>query len=147
MFSQAISITEQWVSLIFCISSFLPFQMAEILCSLILNYTSFGEWTKTLSHWGLIWLKRFESVTQFIKFYQSGRVLWNMWLLLKCSPVGTGLNGSETNWIRHPADEQLRHVDIFFSNHYNLQSVHFELYEKIDEIIFIQVSRCYHCSK
>ena len=30
---------------------------------------------------------------------------------------------------RHPTDEQLRHVDIYiyFSNYYNLQSVHFEL--------------------
>ena len=28
---------------------------------------------------------------------------------------------------RHPTDEQLGHVDIFFSNYYNLQSVYFEL--------------------
>ena len=28
---------------------------------------------------------------------------------------------------RHPSDEQLGHVDIFFSNYYNLQSVYFEL--------------------
>ena len=27
---------------------------------------------------------------------------------------------------RHPTDEQLGHVDIFFSNYYNLQSVYFE---------------------
>ena len=27
---------------------------------------------------------------------------------------------------RHPTDGQLRHVDIFFSNYYNLQSVHFQ---------------------
>ena len=27
---------------------------------------------------------------------------------------------------RHPTEEQLRHVDIFFSSYYNLQSVHFE---------------------
>ena len=26
----------------------------------------------------------------------------------------------------HPTDEQLRHVDVFFSNYYNLRSVHFE---------------------
>ena len=26
---------------------------------------------------------------------------------------------------RHPTDEQLQHVDIIFSNYYNLQSVHF----------------------
>ena len=29
-------------------------------------------------------------------------------------------------YFRHPTDEQLRHVDILFSNYYNLQSVHFE---------------------
>ena len=28
--------------------------------------------------------------------------------------------------LRHPTDEQLGHVDIFFSNYYNLQSVFFE---------------------
>ena len=28
---------------------------------------------------------------------------------------------------RHPTDERLGHVDIFFSNYYNLQSVYFEL--------------------
>ena len=28
---------------------------------------------------------------------------------------------------RHPTDEQLGHIDIFFSNYYNLQSVYFEL--------------------
>ena len=27
----------------------------------------------------------------------------------------------------HPTDEQLGHVDIFFSTYYNLQSVYFEL--------------------
>ena len=27
----------------------------------------------------------------------------------------------------YPTDEQLGHVDIFFSNYYNLQSVYFEL--------------------
>ena len=26
----------------------------------------------------------------------------------------------------HPTDEQLGHVDIFFSNYYNLESVYFE---------------------
>jgi len=26
----------------------------------------------------------------------------------------------------HPTDEHLRHADIFFSNYYNLQFVHFE---------------------
>ena len=33
---------------------------------------------------------------------------------------------NRTNF-RHPTDEQLLHVDIFFSNYYNLKSVHFEL--------------------
>ena len=27
---------------------------------------------------------------------------------------------------RHPTDEQLGHVDVFFSNYYNLQSVYYE---------------------
>ena len=55
------------------------------------------------------------------------------WLLLKCSAIGIGFNGAETNklWncthFRHPTDEQLGHVDIFFSNYDNLQSVYFEL--------------------
>ena len=42
------------------------------------------------------------------------------WLLLKCSAIG----GTH---FRHPTDEQLGHVDILFSNYYNLQSVYFEL--------------------
>ena len=33
----------------------------------------------------------------------------------------------ELHAFRHPADEQLGHVDIFFSNYYNFQSVYFEL--------------------
>ena len=33
---------------------------------------------------------------------------------------------------RHPTDEQLGHVDIFFSNYYNLQSVYFELIDLIE---------------
>ena len=47
----------------------------------------------------------------------------------ECSATGIGLmepkpilwNGTH---FRHPTDELLRHVDIFFSNYYNLQSVH-----------------------
>ena len=31
--------------------------------------------------------------------------------------------------LRHPTDEQLGHVNIFFSNYYNLQSVYFEMLE------------------
>ena len=30
---------------------------------------------------------------------------------------------------RHPTDEQLGHVNKFFSNYYNLQSVYFEMLE------------------
>ena len=45
--------------------------------------------------------------------------------------MGIVFNGDETNCaifhFRYPTDEQLRQVDIFFSNYYNLQSVHFEL--------------------
>ena len=33
---------------------------------------------------------------------------------------------------RHPTDEQLGHVDTFFSNYYNLQSVYFELNDDND---------------
>ena len=46
------------------------------------------------------------------------------------------LNGAETiilwnsTHFRHPTDEQLGHVDTFFSNYYNLQSVYFELKKK-----------------
>ena len=33
----------------------------------------------------------------------------------------------ELHAFRHPTDEHLGHVDKFFSNYYNLQSVYFEL--------------------
>ena len=33
---------------------------------------------------------------------------------------------------RHPTDEQLGHVDTFFSNYYNLKSVYFELNDDND---------------
>ena len=33
---------------------------------------------------------------------------------------------------RHPTDEQLGQVDIFFSNYYNLRSVYFELAQNAD---------------
>ena len=53
------------------------------------------------------------------------------WLLLKCSAVGIGFNGAETNCgIAHISGIQLMNsynIDLFFSNYYNLQSVHFEL--------------------
>ena len=39
---------------------------------------------------------------------------------------------------RHPTDEQLGHVDIFFNNYYNLQSVYFE-FEYIFSPIFMVV--------
>ena len=52
------------------------------------------------------------------------------WLLLKCSAVGIGFNGAETNCgIAHILGILLMNsynTDIFFSNYYNLQSVHFE---------------------
>ena len=56
------------------------------------------------------------------------------WLLQKCFAIGIAFNGAETNYgiariFRHPTDEQLGHLDIFFSNYYNLQSVYFELNE------------------
>ena len=59
------------------------------------------------------------------------------WLLLKCSAIGIGFDGAENKlWncthFRHPTNEQLRHVDIFFSDFYNLQSVHFELLQAVD---------------
>ena len=37
---------------------------------------------------------------------------------------------------RHPTDEQLGHVDIFFSNYYNLQSVYFEFEYHIELYCF-----------
>ena len=49
---------------------------------------------------------------------------------LKCSAVGIGFNGTETNCgIAHILGILLMNsynTDIFFSNYYNLQSVHFE---------------------
>ena len=42
-------------------------------------------------------------------------IKWSRNQLWNCTPF------------RHPTDEQLGHVDIFFSNYYNLQSVYFEL--------------------
>lgn len=36
------------------LSSFLLFQMVEILCSFVSNYSFFDEWTKALSRWGLL---------------------------------------------------------------------------------------------
>ena len=61
------------------------------------------------------------------------------WLLLKCSAVGIGFNGAETNCgIAHILGILLMkscNTDIFFSNYYNLRSVHFELqlfYEAIE---------------
>ena len=53
-----------------------------------------------------------------------------LWLLLKCSAVGIGFNGAETNCgIAHILGILLMNsynTDIVFSNYYNLQSVHFE---------------------
>ena len=53
------------------------------------------------------------------------------WLLLKCSAVGIGFNGAETNCgIAHISGILLMNsynTDIFFSNYYNLQSVHSEM--------------------
>ena len=40
---------------------------------------------------------------------------------------------------RHPTDEQLRHVDIFFSNHYNLQFAHFECMDAIENYLWIHI--------
>ena len=52
-------------------------------------------------------------------------------ILLKCSAVGMRFNGPETNCgIAHILGILLMNsynTDIFFSNYYNLQSVHFEL--------------------
>ena len=52
------------------------------------------------------------------------------WLLLKCSAVGIGFNGVETNCgITHNLCILLMNsYNIFFSNYYNLQSVHLEWY-------------------
>ena len=50
---------------------------------------------------------------------------------LKCSAVGIGFNGAETNCgIAHILGILLMNIyntDIFFTSYYNLQSVHFEL--------------------
>ena len=53
------------------------------------------------------------------------------WLLLKCSAIGIGFNGAETNCrIEHILGILLMNssnTDIFFSNYYHLQSVRFEM--------------------
>ena len=53
------------------------------------------------------------------------------WLLLKCSAIGIGFNGAETNCrIAHILGIPLMNscnTDIFFSNYYHWQSVRFEL--------------------
>ena len=49
------------------------------------------------------------------------------WLYLKCSRNQL----RNCTHFRHPTDEQLRHVDIFFSNYYNLQSVHVESFSPL----------------
>ena len=64
-----------------------------------------------------------------ILFLESWKPLWVAHP--KCSSIGIRFNGAdwpivELHTFRHPTDEQLRHVDIFFSNYYSLQSVHFE---------------------
>ena len=52
------------------------------------------------------------------------------WLLLKCFAVGIGLNGAETNCgITHILGILLMNsykTAIFFSDYYNLRSVHYE---------------------
>ena len=52
------------------------------------------------------------------------------WLLLKCSAIGIGFNGAETNCgIAHILGMLLMNscnTDRFFSNYYHLQSVRFE---------------------
>ena len=59
------------------------------------------------------------------------------WLLLKCSAIGIGFNGAETNCgiarilgilLMNSWDTQIH----FFSNYYNLQSVYFELQQIIE---------------
>ena len=56
-------------------------------------------------------------------------------ILLKCSAVGMRFNGPETNCgIAHILGILLMNsynTDISFSNYYNLQSVHFELYLRL----------------
>ena len=57
------------------------------------------------------------------------------WLLLKCSAIGIGFNGAETNCrIAHILGILLMNscnTDIFFSTYYHLQSVRFELFHRI----------------
>lgn len=60
------------------LSSFLLFQMVEILCSFVSNYSFFDEWTKALSRWGLISWKRFWVIFA-VTFHSTypGRRPWN----------------------------------------------------------------------
>jgi len=57
-------------------------------------------------------------------------IIWHSNILLKCSAIGIGFNGAETNCgIAHILGILLMNscnTDIFFSNYYHLQSVRFE---------------------
>ena len=68
----------------------------------------------------------------FERFPTKALCLHCGWLLLKCSAIGIGFNGAETNCrIAHILGILLMNscnTDIFFSNYYHLQSVRFELY-------------------
>ena len=53
---------------------------------------------------------------------------------------------------RHPTDEQLGHVDIFFSNYYNLQSVYFKyifalavFYDFKVQTVFMHLEKSSNC--
>ena len=48
---------------------------------------------------------------------------------------------------RHPTDEQLGHVDIYFSDYYNLQSVYFEFILSFHSFIHYNLSLDCKCDK
>ena len=71
------------------------------------------------------------TLTYFPLSYVLSVTELTLWVALKCSAVGIGFNGAETNCgIGHILGILLMNsynTDICFSNYYNLQSVHFEL--------------------
>ena len=61
---------------------------------------------------------------------------------IKCTPIIKLNQLWNCTHFRHPTDEQLRHVDIYFSNYCNLQSVHFEsIYDKSEYFVKCEIEQ------
>ena len=89
-------------------------------------------WNTVRPGWMIMRPMRCHHVTaKFVKTVQATQTLFALktelfWLLLYLNVYMSQNQLWNCTHFRHPTDEQLRHVDIFFSNYYNLQSVYFE---------------------